>query len=273
MPTDAIFNTWGLPLPVSVPFGWGARLIHPVDVVWDRQGLVGDWQLAGTKAACPEADALVAWLNTTALPYLRAVEAYGEGLPRRDEDREVTVSGDGFTLRANPRRSYGYLYVVAYPDPSATGPTPPRPLSPKEKTAARRSEGARKAAATRKANAARLRALAPTLPWTVNGTDEVEQRAVIAQARTEGRSAREALDAFRTGRKPEVYVVHYADDGKVRLYSRQYSVIATATSIEASALVTAAITTQTWDGYAMEGRTGRAVWLAAPGCSDAERAS
>ena len=96
---------------------------------------------------------------------------------------------------------------------------------------------------------------------------------MIAQARAEGRSAREALDAFRTGRKPEVYVVHYADDGKVRLYSRQYSVIATATRVEASALVTAAITTQTWDGYAMEGRTGRAVWLAAPGCSDAERAS
>jgi hypothetical protein len=105
--------TWGLVPTETARFAWGARAIHKgVETVWDRQGIDGE-------ATTEEKKALIIWLEKKALPLLRSMD-----LPYPEEDREVQVSGDGFTLRANPRASHGYLYLSAAPDASATMPTP-----------------------------------------------------------------------------------------------------------------------------------------------------
>ncbi len=123
---------WGLAPVEGTRYHWSARAIYPVDLLWDRMAVEGD-------ASEDERKALGRWLDDQALPYLRATvtEFLGQG-----DDMEIRASGDGFTLRANPRRSFGYLYLSAAPDPSATGPTPkaPKPKAPKPKSrAARRS--------------------------------------------------------------------------------------------------------------------------------------
>lgn len=125
--------TWGLRAAEGTRFHWSARAIYPVDLLWDRMSVVGD-------ATEDERKALGRWLDDKALPYLRSlVREQGGPLRRRatnapdfpgtGEDREIRISGDGYTLRANPRGSYGYLYLSAAPDPTATGRTPkvPRP--------------------------------------------------------------------------------------------------------------------------------------------------
>jgi hypothetical protein len=118
---------WGLDCVEGTRYHWSARAIYPVDLLWDRMAVEGD-------ATEGERKALGAWLDNKALPYLRAWFAEGENVPYQSEDREVTVSGDGYTLRASPRASHGYLYLSAAPDPSAqaSGPTPtyaPRPIN------------------------------------------------------------------------------------------------------------------------------------------------
>jgi hypothetical protein len=107
---------WGLHASFGARYHWSARAIYPVDLVWDRMSVEGE-------ASPEERKALGAWLDNQALPYLRSI-ANGSELPAQSEDLEIRVSGDGYTLRANPRGSYGYLYMSAAPDPSATGPTP-----------------------------------------------------------------------------------------------------------------------------------------------------
>lgn len=66
----------------------------------------------------------MSWINEKALPYMRAWAKDRDGFPYMTEDHEVSVSGDGFYLRANPRASHGYLYLCAGPDARATEPTP-----------------------------------------------------------------------------------------------------------------------------------------------------
>jgi len=133
---------WGLippePLP---PYAWGARAIYTraergwaVDLVWDRSGTSGE-------ATPAERKALGLWIDKRALPVLRAMaEAYEVHQPGDAE--ETVISGGGYTLRANPRASYGYLYIVAYPDPAATGPAPGLRALRSERAARRRAQDA-----------------------------------------------------------------------------------------------------------------------------------
>jgi len=124
-----ITPSWGLRPREGVAFHWSARAIlrdGTIDIVWDRQGIEGE-------ATVRESQALAAWLNTKALPWMRAY-AKREDFPRGDEDREVAVSGDGYELRANPRASHGYLYMSAAPCASATHTTPNYHAAPKPRT-------------------------------------------------------------------------------------------------------------------------------------------
>ena len=107
-------NWWGLALPEGKN-GWGARAIYrdgTIDLLHDRQGIRGDSQ---------ELAALLTWLDEKALPTLR-VMGKNEELPDPQEADEVKIQGDGFILLANPRRSYGYLYLAAWPDESCSAP-------------------------------------------------------------------------------------------------------------------------------------------------------
>jgi hypothetical protein len=90
---------WGIQPPEGVDHAWGARAIFRggiIDIVWDRQG-GGD-------------DDLRAWLNARGIPQIRRMVAdvgYGE-------DREVRWTEGAYTIVANPKSSYGYLYLGAW---------------------------------------------------------------------------------------------------------------------------------------------------------------
>lgn len=121
MTTTAIKPTWGLTPTPGARYAWGARAIHKgLETLYDRQGIDGE-------ASEEERKALLSWLNERAMPLLRSMD-----LPYPEESREVSISGDGFTLRADPRASHGYLYLSAAPDAEANMPTPKpiiRPLN------------------------------------------------------------------------------------------------------------------------------------------------
>ena len=111
---------WGLHPRDGAAFHWSARAIFKdgtVDLLWDRQGIEGVSTEAERKTLCK-------WLDDKALPQLRALGKRHE-LPGTHEDRDVTVRGDGYELRANPRSSYGYLYLSAAPCAEALGVATP----------------------------------------------------------------------------------------------------------------------------------------------------
>lgn len=90
--------------------------------------------------------ALCRWLNEKAKPALMA-KLDRRGINGASEER-VRVAGDGYRLTASPLRSYGYLYMVAEPDPRATAPLP-------EQEEARHPGGRRARPRTRPAGPAR----------------------------------------------------------------------------------------------------------------------
>jgi hypothetical protein len=102
---------FGLCAPEGTETFWGCRAIFrdgTIDIVWDRTSSDGDLKASG----------LEKWLNEQALPYLRHLAAHDDDFPQPNEYRSVEVFGDGFYLRANPQRSYGYLYIGAWPSAS-----------------------------------------------------------------------------------------------------------------------------------------------------------
>lgn len=124
---------WGLQPPPNTPLAWGARAIYQlgsheekffgngkrrkspktvttasIDLLYDRQGTARD------ESTTSEADAkaLSTWLNNVGLPKLRqlCVSEYLTG----DSDDTVEFASDGYAIKASPRGSYGYLYIVAW---------------------------------------------------------------------------------------------------------------------------------------------------------------
>jgi hypothetical protein len=95
-------------IPEGVACAWGARLIWPDDMVYDRQDNIGD-----------EGDRMMLhlWLGDGALKSAltearRMADSYEL---RPSEDREVTLSEDETgVVKANPQCSHGYLYVAAW---------------------------------------------------------------------------------------------------------------------------------------------------------------
>jgi hypothetical protein len=107
-------NEWGLAPPRNLtpdePL-WGARAIFKpdagdfmIDILWDRQS----W--SGPPDACR---ALSTWLNQTGLPGLR--ELIKERCIRGSDSTPVKFMDDNYIVEGNPRGSFGYLYLVAYP--------------------------------------------------------------------------------------------------------------------------------------------------------------
>lgn len=95
-------------LPGGTTTAWGARLIYPNDLVYDRQDLKG-----------PDAEILKAWLNGVPSGQGALRQALDAARSHRELDptKDVTVTlyedEDGIVV-GNPQASYGYLYVAAW---------------------------------------------------------------------------------------------------------------------------------------------------------------
>lgn len=86
---------------------WGARAIYDqmscsFGLLWDRKQTVGE-----------NAEPLWKWLDEWGLPALR--KALSDNLVRSNDEEDIVVDSHGFKLIANPNRSYGYLYIGAWP--------------------------------------------------------------------------------------------------------------------------------------------------------------
>lgn len=96
---------WGLQPPAGARAAWGARAIFKrgpaIDIVWDRQDAFGDETVVKD---------LVDWVRDTGIPLLTEAT---EDLSQRS-DETVTIKRGRRTIKASPRRSHGYLYIVAW---------------------------------------------------------------------------------------------------------------------------------------------------------------
>jgi cytoskeleton bundling-enhancing protein CbeA-like protein len=107
---EPIKLAFGLSPPPGVLAAWGARAIYQppnVDILWDRQGYAGQ---AG------ELKKLQKWLEGHGLPALR--KALKKDRLYTNESREVRIVRTKYTIVANPRASYGYLYLGAWLNPT-----------------------------------------------------------------------------------------------------------------------------------------------------------
>lgn len=99
--------TWGIRPDEKPEPWWGARAIFKapdgIDLLWDRQSF---------KGSKDDGEAMNKWLNEKGLPGLKKV-LKAEGV-RGSEFREVCFESDGYKIVANPRESYGYLYIGAW---------------------------------------------------------------------------------------------------------------------------------------------------------------
>jgi hypothetical protein len=125
---------FGLPVPFGVTpvRSWGARAILRVQVEKKPvrvKGRIRGYDLRSTpviefvpdrsqyrgpdrEAPGPEAKAFFKWIDKKAMPRLRK-DADKLGLALNDE-LTLRVDEGPFHLRANPKKSYGYLYICAW---------------------------------------------------------------------------------------------------------------------------------------------------------------
>jgi hypothetical protein len=105
---------WGIS-PVShlqaAKVWWGARAIYDertgdIDLLWNRMG----WN--GLPEGAEPPPRLVKWLDSKGLPKLRAIMK--KSRVGRDENFDTLVETKDFFLVANPRKSFGYLYIGAW---------------------------------------------------------------------------------------------------------------------------------------------------------------
>ena len=115
---------FGINPPAGVQTAWGARwIIDPdgrVDQVWDRTDAIGPDD---------RRHELLGYLNDHVghAPQQQAEQLLGRGELSWSDDARVTLYEDEVvTVVANPKRSFGYLYVGAW----FRGDLPPAPPPP-----------------------------------------------------------------------------------------------------------------------------------------------
>jgi hypothetical protein len=111
MPDTKIKLGFGLQPPEDVTTAWGARLIAPADLLWDRQDLKTDSDEAKT--------ALIAWLNGTpsGTGAIAKMQEALNGMGRYampDGDEFIPYEDETGKIIANTNRSGGYVYVAGW---------------------------------------------------------------------------------------------------------------------------------------------------------------
>jgi hypothetical protein len=103
--------------PDDVQAAWGARLIWPNDLVYNRQDLDGHTSEAK--------DALIAWLNGPgggdgAIGKMRAIlsdtdKRFEIGITSASQEKEVVIYEDEVgKIVGSPQGSHGYVYVAGW---------------------------------------------------------------------------------------------------------------------------------------------------------------
>lgn len=98
---------FGLKPNPNVKCWWGARAIYQdchIDILWDRQQMTG-----GTEEERKE---LSKWIDAVGLPELRKAVKM-DHLSGGDDFLVVPEVSGNYFIMANPRKSFGYLYICA----------------------------------------------------------------------------------------------------------------------------------------------------------------
>ena len=98
-------------LPDNVTVAWGARMIAPADLVWDRQ------ECAGGTIGGMERAALLEWLGSGPGDAAREVcreHDIGVGARGRREDVIDLYEDERGKIVGSPQGSYGYVYLAAW---------------------------------------------------------------------------------------------------------------------------------------------------------------
>jgi hypothetical protein len=115
--------------PVSLY--WGARALYnpgsgptyQVDVLWDRQSWSDqDVDDAAAEANAPARKVISDWFNARGRALLQK-QCKTVHLAQGDDD-VIHVQERAFHIIANPKRSYGYLYIAVWKDPHAPEEAP-----------------------------------------------------------------------------------------------------------------------------------------------------
>jgi len=100
---------------------WGIKPEHDPDTCWGARTIYGESgpytfgivrDRMGGKGPKTKLKSLCEWLNSTGFDLLK--DQLREQRVQGSDDREVRVEQDGYVLVANPRMSYGYLYIGAW---------------------------------------------------------------------------------------------------------------------------------------------------------------
>lgn len=95
-------------VPPDAPAAWGARLIYPDDLVWDRTDAVGHEDVRR---------ALLDYLRKEVrdLPFKKARERHNRGeLHQSGVENVILYEDERVKMVGNPRGGSGYLYVAAW---------------------------------------------------------------------------------------------------------------------------------------------------------------
>lgn len=99
---------WGMQPPNGIKTAWGARAIfdmpNRIDLVSDRQSQRGSQE---------NLRPLLDWINRIGIGLLQ--DRLRTARIQSDDSKGIHIVHDDYTIEANPRASFGYLYIVAYP--------------------------------------------------------------------------------------------------------------------------------------------------------------
>jgi hypothetical protein len=100
--------SFGRAVPDGIEAAWGARMIWPDDLVWDRQDMFGSDE---------QRKPLAEWLNGGALKAarekLREMARNEDWLPSSETEATLYEDERGRVI-GSPQGSHGYVYVAAW---------------------------------------------------------------------------------------------------------------------------------------------------------------
>ena len=111
--TEKLHLAWGCnrALPDGVRYAWGARMIAPADLLYNRTDFAGGEQ--GDEGRTALADWLSGGAGEAARQTARDLNL-GIGTSGQSSDVYTLYRDEQGTIMGSPQRSYGYVYIAAW---------------------------------------------------------------------------------------------------------------------------------------------------------------